>query len=376
MPHLIFPSHNIDGFYDEAMMKNKRGRVILYSKTLQEESSYYNTSSSGTALDSVNSWNSVKGSTMSEYFLPIGVTIMNDPLSMSTSIQWNDGGDFVDQVITNVYEGMHEMQGALAELLRTFKDGVRAAAARGSRTGYFNSLNKYLEGVASYDKLNEKLKQTRYKMVSAASTYSTFEGSQTDINIPTLNFTFPAEDFECTHLLKAWILLSFLLPNVGLTDEAKNSQKDEIRWMFEEAPNGYFNPKNGFDTSKVEGTFAMDIGGHIIKDLLPTSVLVQTSRKRVIASSDYQDEKGRFLKCYFDEDNNLFYSTDQSAKMKICQEEENVPLVIRVSCSFKFSRKITSNDYKDIMFKDIKDKMNLIKGKTYKSRLNLNSNNK
>ena len=145
--------------------------------------------------------------------------------------------------------------------------------------------------------------------------------------------------------------------------------------MFEEPPNGYFNPKNGFDTSGIEGTFALDVGGQIVQDLVPIGVSIYTSRARVLSSSDYVSN-GRQAMNYMKGDKvtgqDIFYTSDEYSKMIECQKETNIPLVIKIIVGFRFCRKITADDYKNIIFGPVADKIKSLDKdirKTYKTQL-------
>lgn len=379
MPHIQFNTP-INGFYDEAMMENNRGRVILFAKVKKEEAASYGVNSSGTGedLSSVGSWMAKKGIKFKDYHLPIAVTPMHESISISTQMQWNEGGDLLDQMFTSFTKGIRDAHRATVEAARFAKQFLDNAEAHLNNTwagDFVKSVNSKANGIATQQELNEIAKATRYPMISSASSYLTYEGSSTDINIPNLTFTFPAEDFDSTHMLKAWTLLSYLLPNIGVTEEYQGKQKKDLVYMFEEPPNGYFNPKNGFDTSGIEGTFALDVGGQIVQDLVPIGVSIYTSRARVLSSSDYISN-GRQVMNYMKGDNvtgqDIFYTNDEYSKMIECQEETNIPLVIKIIVGFRFCRKITADDYKNIIFGPVADKIKSLDKdirKTYKTQL-------
>lgn len=343
MAYITFPTP-VNGFYDEALKDNIRGRVILYVKK-----------DSNNAEFKRESFAKVSSGDYNNIYYPLAVTTMIDPLSISTSIRWEQGGNLWDQVKVLYSKGMDSIYKSANGFYRVLTEALSDWQRKTGKDLPFG-LSNLITDEAAQNAANSK---AGLVLTSAAAGFKSFAGSETVINIPMLEFTYPAEDFEASHMIKAWILLSYLLPNIGVKKQDADKIKStsgNIEYdsaLYEEAPAGYTNPMKGFSTTMIEGTFALDIGGNVVTDLVPTNVSVNISRVKVLSTNDYKERTssgfGKVLKTYFDS----FYTPTELATMKKCQETEHIPSVIKVSVAFDFAKKFTVNDYKRVMFNDV-----------------------
>lgn len=393
MPYLDFPVP-FNGFYEDYIKStNTRGIVHLYSKvqptengelppvgmsdkeifesTLKKEdyeaklNDIANNNRAGYILSTnnniaINDGSKFSGSISAWKYL--ATTVSLDKLSMSTVINWNEGGNIIDALKVGFAKGAANMKSGVFEMLNMM-DQIISYAANG--LGISNGDQIFQDEMKS----NAAARIARRKLISASSAFKNYQGSDTRIGLPNLDFVFPAVDFEKTHIKNAWKLLEKLLPRIVITDGNKTFSNDSINkdasdfnkntgsainfksWMMEEAPNAYVNPGTGFDTTMVQGTFALKIDGFSIFELVPTSINLSTSRLKILSTDDYKNGP-RYLRDYY-EGNTTIVGNSNGVKLDdvvTCQSSSNVPLVVRISVTFDFARKITTEDYKNIFF--------------------------
>ena len=376
MPYLRFPTP-VNGFYDEAMKTSSKGRAILYAKMDN------NNDENEVGIDYNDP--SIKEAYSNNYY-PIAVTSISDTFSMTTQIQWEQGGNIVEAFIASAREGMQSATRNFRELVKIGNDAFKK---------FQQLLGKEVTGLFDDAMINKITKMGRRQIISAQSAYKTFGGSNTTINIGQLDFTFPAIDFNCTHMKQAWALLSYLLPVVGVqkggkedkmqtqstiknADGTETSEKGEISlenisWMYESAPNGYFNPMNGYETSMIEGTFAIDINGNLVTELVPVGVNILASRSRVLSEQDYLVENATgnkevpsdlCMKTFYPNEleyNRMILRTPTNPR-ETKKHLQNVPSVLKIQVQFDFAKKITVYDYYNSLFKGMWEEGEKIKG--------------
>lgn len=357
MPYINLSSHNINGFYEDALETNKTGRVVLYAKQSSEATQDVN--QKGKNLGDI-----VKGAEGQRFnnFYKIAVTSMMEPVSIQTSLRWEQGGNLIDAFKLGVKEGMNSVTNAAAEVVKAASNAVSSVAT------LFNSTDDKMEDVKQRT-LNLMMRKYRRKIISAANSYKNYGGSDTSISLPQLEFTFPASDFEATHMQKCYNLLSYLLPinviksgkdkdaenkEMGLEEEKKNNQEkrtaqeDNVNnstyWMYEMPPNNYVNPAMGFNTSYLEGTFALDVCGVQIPDLIPTAVTMVQSRARVLSRLDYQNDRK------IDYAMKHFYKDAELEMMLPKNFNSNIPAVVKLFVQFEFAKHITIKDWHSMFF--------------------------
>ena len=356
MPFIRFPTHGVDGFYEDALKKSQQGRIILFAKKLAN--GRLNIDEKGS-----ESYKEILSKKYENNFYPIAFTTMNDPLKISTQIQWERGGNLVDAFKVGLKEGMNAVTNSVAEIIKNANQEV-------------NELSNGEFGWSQAE-VNAMMRKYRRKVISAASAYKNYAGSDTTIDIPTLEFTFPAQDFESTHLKDAYRLLTYLLPIVEIDGGSGNEQNQKMikesnasgvdaavinatSWMYEKPPNNYVNPAMGFNNDYIEGTFALDVSGTVIEDLIPTGVVMTQSRARVLSRENYGIGNSFVSKAVsvLMKNNNLcmknFYTDDEYKLMtEGCQKENNIPAVVRLYVSFDIAKKMTIYDWQKSFFTNI-----------------------
>lgn len=392
MPYLDFPVP-FNGFYEDYLKStNTRGIVHLYSKvqptengelpsvglsdkeifeTTLEKAEYEaklndiaKNNRSGYILSTgnnvkINDGSKVSGSISAWKYL--ATTVSLDKLSMSTVLNWNEGGNIIDALKVGFAKGAAKMKSGVFEMLNMMDDMI-SFVAKGI------GMNPDDKTFQDELKSNAAMRIARRKLISASSAFKNYQGSDTRIGLPNLDFVFPAVDFEKTHLKNAWNLLEKLLPRIVISDTSSSASATNLTnqnnegvdsgskvsfksWMMEEAPNAYVNPGTGFDTSLVQGTFALKIDGYSIFELIPTSITLSTSRLKVLSTDDYKNGP-KYLGNYYEGSSSVVGNSKgvQLEDVINCQSSTDVPLVIRISVSFDFARKVTTEDYKNIFF--------------------------
>lgn len=365
MPYITAATHGVDGFYEDALQDTKNGRVILYAKRSTDAAQDVN---EGALKDSFNTVDN-KDNAYSNNFYPIAVTSMVEPVGIQTTLRWGQGGNLIDAFKLGIKSGMNSVTNAAAEVIKNASQGVAEVFNKFGGEGANEFAN------SQQRKMNMLMRKYRRKVISAASAYKNYEGSDTSINIPQLEFTFCASDFSASHMQRAYNLLSYLLPintikskaeidedNKQNMDKMENTDKPEERtqaennvlnstyWMYETPPNNYINPAMGFNSSFLEGTFGLDVSGTFVPDLIPTAVTLVQSRARVLSASDY-DNTGKLPHC-MDE----FYSSKDLQNMKLKndvgehKDKTNVPIVVKIFVQFEFAKHITIYDWKSMFF--------------------------
>lgn len=392
MPYLDFPVP-FNGFYEDYLKStNTRGIVHLYSKvqptedgelppvglsdkeifeTTLEKAEYEaklndiaKNNRSGYILSTgnnvkINDGSKVSGSISAWKYL--ATTVSLDKLSMSTVLNWNEGGNIIDALKVGFAKGAANMKSGVFEMLNMMDDIISFVA---------NGIGMNPEDETFQDEMksNAAMRIARRKLISASSAFKNYQGSDTRIGLPNLDFVFPAVDFEKTHLKNAWKLLEKLLPRIVISDTSGSASATNLTkqnnegvdagskvsfksWMMEEAPNAYVNPGTGFDTSLVQGTFALKIDGYSIFELIPTSITLSTSRLKVLSTDDYKNGP-KYLGSFYEGSSSVIGNSKGVRLEDVinCQSSTDVPLVIRISVSFDFARKVTTEDYKNIFF--------------------------
>lgn len=365
MPYITAATHEINGFYEDALWTTKNGRVILYAKRSSDASVDVNEGNMEEGFKKIKDSDSYTNN-----FHPIAVTSMIEPVSIQTSMRWEQGGNIIDAFKLGIKSGMNSVTNAAAELINNASKGIMQVVdftTRGDDGGFIDATQR---------KMNLLMRKYRRKVISAASAYKNYGGSDTSISLPQLEFTFPALDFNGTHMKRCYNVLSYLLPvhtikskkemdadtkqDMDVQQEENNTQEnrkaesqnilDSTYWMYETPPNNYVNPAMGFNTSFLEGTFALDISGTVVKDLIPTAVTLVQSRARVISESDYVDTSSKHC---MDE----FYSGTQLEYMRckklVGQTNKSIPVVVRLYVQFEFARNITIEDYQNMFFEGV-----------------------
>lgn len=352
MPYLTAATHKIDGFYEDELRKpNKYENVaILYAKISSDKAYDFEDANKPDYATFINK------TKYSNNYTEIGRTFITEPVSMQTVMRWEQGGNIVDAFKIGIKEGMQSVNNAVAELIKNSSQA--ANELQGMFTGTSGGMSE-----DQMRKINLMMRKSRRKIINASSAYKNYGGSDTTINIPQLEFTFVASDFKNTHLTKARTLLQYLLPTVkdkGKNDDKMTDNDDEKKldnvdkassWMYEYAPNGYVNPAMGFDTTHIQGTFGLQIGGTKVKELIPTNVTVVQSRIRVLSDKDY-DEKDAKTSCM----KNLCSSYSEYLKVTNCNDDVSVPLVIKILVQFEFAKFIKQTDYDEVFFEQITKK--------------------
>lgn len=361
MPYITVSTHGINGFYEDALLTNKVGRVILYAKQSSEAEIDVNSTDLKQGFKYIKEHSSER----SNNFTPIAVTSLLDSVNIQTSLRWEQGGNLIDAFKLGVKDGMNAITSAAAELINTASKGI------GDIKGLFGADTPEAYNARSRN-MNLVLRKYRRKIISAANSYKNYGGSDTSISLPQLEFTFPAQDFCATHMQKCYNLLSYLLPvNVIKSEaqkeedekemgqeESKNNQQEQAQesqdikkatyYMYEMPPNNYVNPAMGFDSAYLEGTFGLDVNGVYIPDLVPTAVSMVASRARVLSKSDYENPNN--MKYAMDD----FYTNNlKNMKCENTSEGDNsrIPAVVSLFVQFEFAKHITIRDWHQMFFK-------------------------
>ena len=370
MPYITAATHGIDGFYEDALRTTKNGRVILYAKRSTDAEVDVNKGALTESFDKVDA-----NKTYENNFYPIAVTSMIEPIGIQTTLRWEQGGNIIDAFKLGIKSGMNSVTNAAAELIKNASGAVAEAVnftTGGNDGGFVDSQQR---------KINALMRKYRRKVISAASSYKNYGGSDTSISLPQLEFTFPASDFNGSHMKRCYQLLSYLLPvhTIKTKKQADEDQKNEMQsdsssssssststtssnskseqaaqnildstyWMYETPPNNYINPAMGFNTSFLEGTFAVDISGTVVKDLVPTAVTLVQSRARVLSAADYSDKSSKHCM-------DAFYTNPATLLlMKNCNAKANMPAVIKIYVQFEFAKQITIQDWKQMFFEGV-----------------------
>lgn len=348
MPYITAATHGINTFYEDALKKTRNGRVILYAKKSSDASTDVHTADMSKAFTEV-----ANNPSFTNNFYPIAVTSLVDPVSIQTSLRWEQGGNIVDAFKLGIKSGMNSVTNAAAELIKN------AATA-------YNTVFKPEASDANVTQrqVNMLMRKYRRKVISASSAYKNYGGSDTSINLPTLEFVYSASDFCGKHMQRAYNLLSYLLPvntiqsnkslnsnadnqKMGVNSGVSDSVLDSTYWMYETPPNNYVNPAMGFNSSFIEGTFALDVSGTVVKDLIPTSVMLVQSRARVLSIADYASTKKH---CMDD-----FYSATELLHIKgglgATIQKSVLPVVVKIIVQFDFAKHITIYDWQQMFFK-------------------------
>ncbi len=378
MPYLKFPAP-FYGFYEDYLKtRNVRGVIHLYTKVKPEPTQEigsdiaYATNDdwiraakqADLSKDGFGSYRNNMG-TPSNGWKKLATTTMFEPLVMSTNIQWDVGGNLIDALKSGWQKGRLSVIKGVTNIIDLLDQGI---------SGFLHLAGWNEDGSTFVDtrRSNAAQRIARRRIISASAGYKNFAGSDTQLQLPQLEFVFTASDFQGTHVKQARELLLRLLPRIVITDkdptQAMGSSQEEqgatkvkfSSWMLEEAPNEYVNPATGFNTELIEGTFGLVIDGHQILELVPTGVNLSFSRLKVLCRDDYKEGPIYLDKYYGSKigDTAVAPTKDQKKKAYIedvCGDtlptEINVPLVIRIQATFDFARKVTQGDYDNIFFK-------------------------
>lgn len=303
-----------NGFYEDSVLNDVTTSVRLYAKLRGDPSG---------SPDKAGYTNN---------FYKIASTPLVTPVSMNTTMQWVQGGTLLDAFIGGVKQGVGNVLSSVGQIATELQQ------AKGVLTG---------KGMFNQAALNDFLKKVRYKVVSASSGYKNYDGSDTNLNVPPVEFYFVARDFNASHLQDAWRVLTYVLPQLKQpsTDKetadpryanSKDGNDFKERFLAEFPPNNYVNPAMGFNTDWLEGTFALSWGGIQIKNLVVRDCSIDASTTKVL----YEDaNSGRAV---VDD----FY-TSSSSKV---QSSSDVPYMIRMTLSFELAYRVTIRDWRTIMF--------------------------
>lgn len=384
MPYITAATHGVDGFYEDALKQAENGRVVLYAKISSDAKNDVNSGSLKTSLDKAK-----EDSTYKNDYYAIAVTSMNEQVSIQTALRWEQGGNLIDAFKLGIKSGMNSVTNAAAELVKNASQGVAEVfnkVSGGNDGGFANSQQR---------SMNMLMRKYRRKVISAASAYKNYGGSDTTVNLPQLEFTYPAVDFSGSHMKKCYTLLSYLLPinTIKTKEQADKDDKEDLNteaeteertaaennvlnstyWMYETPPNNYVNPAMGFNSSFLEGTFGLDVGGTFVPDLIPTSVTLVQSRARVLSAKDYENAKNiphcmdefynaatlTYMKCGAVASGAASKAvsaiTGNSLSNVVGDQANNnkIPVVVKVYVQFDFAKHITIYDWQSMFFEHI-----------------------
>lgn len=155
------------------------------------------------------------------------------------------------------------------EFLSTFMEGIKDGANK------MLDLTRQVENTAS--KIANKVAGTSFngaeqgRLITASAFYKKYGSTDYTLTIPPLVFVFLNEDDTNKHVELAKSLVTGVLPMIS------EGSKDNEEIRYEIAPNNFSTPNEGFNASKMKGSFTLRLGTRFINYLLPSNLGIRFS---------------------------------------------------------------------------------------------------